>query len=199
MAVPVFADGRWWGHIGFDDCRDERDWAPTEIDTLKTLAELIGATVSDHRHEAILEAVATSAKELLRSSDLRQSLPGVLELVGQATGVDRAHIFLIDADDGDGRILKQSGASPTMPTTRPSYAPPLGSRMRSASRCWRRAWRRRPSVSSCWRPVATWRKVTISASRRRLKLRPNCCAGNRNWRRCEDTRRCLPLAGGSHE
>ncbi|HEY5216288.1 MAG TPA: EAL domain-containing protein, partial [Pseudolabrys sp.] len=97
MAVPVFADGHLWGHIGLDDCHDEREWSPTEIDTLKTLAELIGATVSARRHEAILESVAVSAKELLRSSDLQQSLPKVIERLGQATGVDRVHILEIDA------------------------------------------------------------------------------------------------------
>jgi diguanylate cyclase (GGDEF)-like protein/PAS domain S-box-containing protein len=98
MAVPVFTDGHLWGHIGLDDCRDEREWKPAEIDTLKTLAELIGATVSAHRHEAVLEAVAMSAKELLRSSDLQQSLPKVIEWLGQATGVDRVHIIEIDTD-----------------------------------------------------------------------------------------------------
>jgi diguanylate cyclase (GGDEF)-like protein/PAS domain S-box-containing protein len=98
MAVPVFADGHLWGHIGLDDCHDEREWSPTEIDTLKTLAELIGATVSARRHEAILESVAMSAKELLRSSDLEQSLPKVIERLGQATGVDRVHILEIVAD-----------------------------------------------------------------------------------------------------
>ena len=46
MAVPVFADGHLWGHIGLDDCHNEREWSPTEIDTLQTLAELVGAAVS---------------------------------------------------------------------------------------------------------------------------------------------------------
>ena len=95
MAVPVFADGRLWGHIGLDDCRDEREWSATEIDTLKTLAELIGATVSARRHDVIRETVAMSAEELLRSSDLQQSLPRVIERLGQATGVDRVHIIEI--------------------------------------------------------------------------------------------------------
>jgi diguanylate cyclase (GGDEF)-like protein/PAS domain S-box-containing protein len=49
MAVPVFADGHFWGHIGLDDCRDEREWSPTEIDTFKTLAELVGAAVARTR------------------------------------------------------------------------------------------------------------------------------------------------------
>jgi diguanylate cyclase (GGDEF)-like protein/PAS domain S-box-containing protein len=96
MAVPVFANKHLWGHIGLDDCRDERDWSSAEIDTLKTLAELIGATVSARRHEAILETVATSAKELLRTPNLRQSLPKVMERLGRATGVDRLHLIEID-------------------------------------------------------------------------------------------------------
>jgi GAF domain-containing protein len=98
MAVPVFADGHFWGHIGLDDCRDEREWSATEIDTLKTLAELIGATVSARRHEIILESVAISAEELLRTADLQQSLPKVIERLGKATGVDRVHIIEIATD-----------------------------------------------------------------------------------------------------
>lgn len=43
--VPVFVDGRWWGQIGFDDCRAVRTWVPGEIDALRTLAELIGTAV----------------------------------------------------------------------------------------------------------------------------------------------------------
>ena len=46
LCVPVFADGQWQGLIGFDDCRSERDWSATEIDTIKTLAELVGAAMA---------------------------------------------------------------------------------------------------------------------------------------------------------
>ena len=49
-----------------------------------------------HRRDAILEAIAASAKELLRSSDLDASLPKVIERVGQVAGVDRLHILLRD-------------------------------------------------------------------------------------------------------
>jgi hypothetical protein len=47
-----------------------------------------------------------SAKELLRSQDISQSLPRVIEWVGQATGVDRVHLFEIDlaAPPDQGRI-----------------------------------------------------------------------------------------------
>lgn len=49
-----------------------------------------------HRRDAILEAIAMSAEELLRSSDLDASLPKVIERVGQVAGVDRLHILLRD-------------------------------------------------------------------------------------------------------
>ena len=50
LAVPVFADGHWWGFITLDSCRGEREWLPTEIDVFKTLAELVGAAVARARH-----------------------------------------------------------------------------------------------------------------------------------------------------
>ena len=66
------------------------------------------ARLSDYRRDKLLEAVAIAAKELLRTSDLAVSLPKVVELCGQATGVDRGHIFLIDAATGEGNILQHS-------------------------------------------------------------------------------------------
>ncbi|QWG14486.1 EAL domain-containing protein [Bradyrhizobium sediminis] len=49
VAVPVFAEDQWWGLIGFDDCRSERKWSPREIDALRTLAELVGAAITQTR------------------------------------------------------------------------------------------------------------------------------------------------------
>jgi hypothetical protein len=57
------------------------------------------------RRDAILEAVAMSAKELLRSSDLRQSLPKVIERIGLAAGVDRVHILEVDPTAIDQGII----------------------------------------------------------------------------------------------
>jgi len=64
--------------------------------------------LDSYRHDKLLEAVAIAAKELLRPSDLAISLPKVTEQIGHATGVDRAHIFLIDAASGEGRVLQHS-------------------------------------------------------------------------------------------
>ena len=64
MAMPVFAEGQWLGLIGFDDCRNERDWSPAEIDTLKTVAELIGGAIARASH---LKSMA-DAKRIVESS-----------------------------------------------------------------------------------------------------------------------------------
>jgi diguanylate cyclase (GGDEF)-like protein/PAS domain S-box-containing protein len=49
LLVPVFVDGKWWGQLSFDDCERERIWSAIEIDTLKTLAELVGASIARAR------------------------------------------------------------------------------------------------------------------------------------------------------
>ena len=64
------------------------------------------AVLETLRLDKLLEAVANTAKELLRSSDLAVSLPKVIEQIGQATAVDRTHIFLIDAAARVGHILQ---------------------------------------------------------------------------------------------
>jgi diguanylate cyclase (GGDEF)-like protein/PAS domain S-box-containing protein len=55
-------------------------------------------TLAAYRRDAILEAIAESAHELLRSTDLDASLAKVLERVGKAAGADRLHILLRDDD-----------------------------------------------------------------------------------------------------
>jgi len=50
LIVPVFVDGQWWGQIGFEDCRRARKWSAAEADTLKTVAEMIGAALGHARH-----------------------------------------------------------------------------------------------------------------------------------------------------
>jgi PAS domain S-box-containing protein len=53
--VPIFTDGRWWGFIGFDDCRHDRHWSPATLAVLRTAASLIGAAAERSRAQAKLE------------------------------------------------------------------------------------------------------------------------------------------------
>ena len=57
MVAPIFIGDNWWGFIGFDDCSSRREWAPVEIEALKTAANIIGAAIQRQQaEEAVLES-----------------------------------------------------------------------------------------------------------------------------------------------
>jgi len=60
VVAPIFIGETWWGFIGFDDCRSRREWAPVEIEALKTAANIIGAAMQRKRAE---DAVLDSEKK----------------------------------------------------------------------------------------------------------------------------------------
>ena len=60
MVAPIMVGDDWWGFIGFDDCSARRDWAPVEIEALKTAANIIGAAIQRNQAE---EAVLDSEKK----------------------------------------------------------------------------------------------------------------------------------------
>ncbi|MGA1848102.1 MAG: GAF domain-containing protein, partial [Thermoplasmatota archaeon] len=42
LVVPIMSGNEWWGFMGFDDCRSEREWSAPEIEALKTAANIFG-------------------------------------------------------------------------------------------------------------------------------------------------------------
>lgn len=54
ISVPIMVSGKWWGFLGFDDCKTERVWNTAEIDVLKVAAALIaGAIQREASHEEL--------------------------------------------------------------------------------------------------------------------------------------------------
>jgi PAS domain S-box-containing protein len=45
LSFPIWVNGSWWGHVGFDDCVKERAWTVAEKSVLRTLGYLIGDAV----------------------------------------------------------------------------------------------------------------------------------------------------------
>jgi len=68
LIAPVFVGHQWWGQIGFDDCVHERPWSTTDLDTIKTLAELIGAALG----------LAHDLAELADASRIIENSPALL-------------------------------------------------------------------------------------------------------------------------
>lgn len=58
LIIPIQVKGHWWGFIGFDEVRSEREWSQEEIRLLRVAAELIG-----HHVEQQLAAEALRKRE----------------------------------------------------------------------------------------------------------------------------------------
>jgi PAS domain S-box-containing protein len=57
VAVPIFIEGEWWGFIGFDECRKERQWSTAELDAIEAVAGTFGAVLRRERvEEALFES-----------------------------------------------------------------------------------------------------------------------------------------------
>src|SRR5674476_586823 len=54
------------------------------------------AMLDAHQRDILLEAIARSAQELLRTSDMTRSIPKMLEDIGHAADLDRVHLLSID-------------------------------------------------------------------------------------------------------
>jgi PAS domain S-box-containing protein len=114
VAVPVFAEGAWWGFIGFEDFEHEREWSAAETDALRTAAGLVAAAVERRRaqrsllrKDAVLEAVSSAAERLLAEPSWHAVVPDVLRSLGEAAGVSRAYLFETVSAAGEPLTLSQ--------------------------------------------------------------------------------------------
>jgi PAS domain S-box-containing protein len=63
IAVPIFLAETWWGYIGFDDRRQERQWSSVEAEALRAAARTLGAALQ--RREA--DENVSQANELVKA------------------------------------------------------------------------------------------------------------------------------------
>jgi PAS domain S-box-containing protein len=46
LAIPILIENRFWGFIGFDDCRSDRTWTSVDISILQAAAASIGGAIA---------------------------------------------------------------------------------------------------------------------------------------------------------
>lgn len=75
IVIPVVVVGVWWGAIGLDDYTRDRDWSDAETDSLRALADILGASIARQRAQSALqEANETLEQRVLeRTSELQRA------------------------------------------------------------------------------------------------------------------------------
>ncbi|MBD2103957.1 GAF domain-containing protein [Leptolyngbya sp. FACHB-261] len=91
--VPIFVETKFWGVVGFDDCREAKRRNPSEFAVLKIAADCIGSAIQRKRiqqareeaeHQVLLErekAAQERAAELAKANDALQSTIDALAVV----------------------------------------------------------------------------------------------------------------------
>ncbi|NJO08150.1 MAG: PAS domain-containing protein [Chloroflexaceae bacterium] len=86
--VPIFMGEQWWGFLGFDDCVTARQWMQVEIDTLVTVADMIGAAL---RRATIEQAMQNTARLFQQIIDNAPTPICVRNLEGRYTLANQAY------------------------------------------------------------------------------------------------------------
>lgn len=68
LVVPIFVGDKWWGFITLNDCKNEREWEKSEIDAVKTFADIIGLAIQRGESEKALRESEEKYRKLFENS-----------------------------------------------------------------------------------------------------------------------------------
>jgi two-component system, NtrC family, sensor kinase len=101
IVIPIVVTGVWWGVIGLDDFVQDRDWGEAERDSLRAVADMLGASIARQRVQTAL----VEAKETLEQRVLERTG----ELQEQIEAKDRAHAELAAAQQRLMELSREAG------------------------------------------------------------------------------------------
>jgi two-component system NtrC family sensor kinase len=128
LVIPIWLNDLWYGFIGFDDVKEEREWTKEDVLLLQTASDMIGGYLSRHlAHKALQESeerfrsIVENANDIIYAvtpeGDFSYMSPNVKEILGyRASEMTRRHFTdLIHPDDLEMCLslfdkLKQRGA-----------------------------------------------------------------------------------------
>ncbi len=69
LSLPVLVHDRLWGVIGFAACREERAWSTTEVEALRTAAEILGVAMERQEGDEALRQSEERYRSLVEGTD----------------------------------------------------------------------------------------------------------------------------------
>ncbi len=100
LLLPVFVSGRWTGFVGFDDCRNDREWDAQDIRLLRTAAEMFGSyfAIVDTQRRLVEErdfnrSILLTANSLIVCLDEDGSVTVFNDELERVTGYKRAEVI----------------------------------------------------------------------------------------------------------
>lgn len=69
LFTPIFSGNSFWGWIGYDDCKTEREWIVEEVNVLHTIAKNIGLRLNQDRTSFKLKTTLEKFNYHVRSSN----------------------------------------------------------------------------------------------------------------------------------
>ncbi len=88
ILVPIEVSGRWFGFLGFEDCRRQREWNESERDGFRSAARMLGASMTRQRSQEYVDNILRSLEESLIVTDTELRIarvnPSTLRLLGYA-------------------------------------------------------------------------------------------------------------------
>ena len=69
LEVPIFANQKEWGAIGFDDFEQDRDWTNAEMDALKVAAGVLGAAIQREKADSAVQESERIYRQAIEAAD----------------------------------------------------------------------------------------------------------------------------------
>ncbi|CAM4533298.1 GAF domain-containing protein [Myxococcus xanthus] len=73
LVCPITVGGEWWGFVGFDDCRTERKWPPTEVSVLQALSNALAGSLRHARLRSMLSGVQSQLRTIIQRCETTAS------------------------------------------------------------------------------------------------------------------------------
>lgn len=101
ILTPIVVADVWWGAIGLDDFVQDRDWGEAERDSLRAVADMLGASIARQRVQSALVEAKETLEERVRER--------TGELQEQIRAKDQAHAELAAAQQRLIELSRQAG------------------------------------------------------------------------------------------